>query len=69
LEGIAFLGNLMRVLFFRHDAPEPRMVGFAVFIGHCRSATRRLLRPTTQVVFVPPSGAVVGMVLLNKAVF
>lgn len=45
------------------------MVGFAVFIGHCRSATRRLLRPTTQVVFVPPSGAVVGMVLVNKAVF
>ena len=63
------MGYLMRVLFFRHDAAEPRMVGFAVFIGHCRSATRRLLTPTTQVVFVPPCGAAVGMVLVNNAVF
>ena len=45
--GIAFVGYLLRVIFFRHDTPQRRMVGFAV-------------------VFI---GAVVGMVLVNQAVF
>jgi hypothetical protein len=45
--GIAFVGYLLRAVFFRHDTPERRMVGFAV-------------------VFM---AAVVGMVLVNNAVF
>ena len=45
--GIALVGYVLHVGFFRHESPERRMAGFAA-------------------VFV---GAVIGMILVNKAVF
>lgn len=47
IAGIAFVGFLLWLGFFRHDTLERRMAGFAV-------------------VFV---GALVGLILVNRAVF